>query len=160
MKQPATSSAILKWQQIHLGRYLSLPVIIQGTRLNLCRLFDQPAANLLLWGRKGETHLFFLTSIRLGRTLRKVRDRGEVANSPAWVQKAWGKKPLRVAQVKALKDEHVRRVTPLQALAAEARQLEVRVAELVNAVSGLTPQAIALLWRTAPPRMPGSPPGS
>ncbi len=76
----------------------------------------------------------------------------------AEVQKARGKKPLSVAQVKALKDEHVRRVTPLQALAAEARQLEQRVAELVNAAYGLTAEEVALLWRTAPPRMPGEPP--
>jgi hypothetical protein len=78
----------------------------------------------------------------------------------AEVQKALGKrKPLTLAQVKALKDEHARSVTPLQALAAEARQLERRVAELVNAAYGLTAEEVALMWRTAPPRMPGEPPG-
>jgi hypothetical protein len=66
---------------------------------------------------------------------------------------------LSVAEVKALKDEHALSVTSLQALAAEARQLERRVAELVNAAYGLTPEEVALLWRTAPPRMPGEPPG-
>ncbi|HYT92370.1 MAG TPA: hypothetical protein VEL76_26890 [Gemmataceae bacterium] len=69
------------------------------------------------------------------------------------------KKPLRVAQMKALKDEHAQSVRPLQALAAEARQLERRVAELVNAAYGLTAAEVALMWRTAPPRMPGEPPG-
>jgi type I restriction-modification system DNA methylase subunit len=64
----------------------------------------------------------------------------------AEVQKARGKrKPLSVAQVKALKDEHARSVRPLQ--------------ELVNAAYGLTPEEVALIWRTAPPRMPGEPPG-
>ncbi|MCI0461023.1 MAG: hypothetical protein L0Z62_29090 [Gemmataceae bacterium] len=63
------------------------------------------------------------------------------------------------AQGKALKDEHARSVTPLQALAAEARQLERRVAELVTAAYGRTAEEVALLWRTAPPRMPGAPPG-
>ena len=78
----------------------------------------------------------------------------------AEVQKARGKKkPLSVAQVKALKDEHARSVRPLQLLAAEARQLERRVADLVNAAYGLTPEEVALMWRTAPPRMPGEPPG-
>ncbi len=78
----------------------------------------------------------------------------------AEVQKARGKQnPLRVAQAKALKDEHARSVRPLQALAAEARQLERRVAELVNAACRLTAAEVALLWRTAPPRMPGEPPG-
>ncbi|HYT87649.1 MAG TPA: hypothetical protein VEL76_02915 [Gemmataceae bacterium] len=66
---------------------------------------------------------------------------------------------MSAAQVKALKDEHARSVRPLQALAAEARQLERRVAELVNAAYGLTAAEVALLWRTAPPRMPGEPPG-
>ncbi len=74
----------------------------------------------------------------------------------AEVQKALGKKkPLSVAQVKALKNEYARSVRPLQALAAEARQLEQRIAELVNAAYGLTPEEVALMWRTAPPRMPG-----
>ena len=54
----------------------------------------------------------------------------------------------------------MRSVRPLQALAAEARQLERRVADLVNAAYGLTPEEVALMWRTAPPRMPGEPPGA
>jgi len=59
-----------------------------------------------------------------------------------------------VAQVKALKDEHARSVAPLQALAAEAREAERRVAELMNAAYGLTPEEVGLMWQTAPPRMP------
>jgi hypothetical protein len=76
----------------------------------------------------------------------------------AEVQKARGRRALAVAQVKALKDEHARSVVPLQMLAAEARQLERRVADLVNAAYGLTPEEVALMWRTAPPRMPGEAP--
>jgi hypothetical protein len=76
----------------------------------------------------------------------------------AEVQKARGRKLLSLAQVKALKDEHTRSIRPLQALAAEAWQLERRVAELVNAAYGLTEEEVALMWRTAPPRMPGEPP--
>jgi hypothetical protein len=53
-----------------------------------------------------------------------------------------------------------RRLTvPLQALAAEARGLERQVAELVHAAYGLTPEEVVLMWKTAPPRMPGEPPG-
>jgi len=44
---------------------------------------------------------------------------------------------------------------PDSALGAEARQLERRVAELVNDAYGLTAEEVALMWRTAPPRMPG-----
>jgi hypothetical protein len=43
-------------------------------------------------------------------------------------------------------------------LAAEALDLERRISDLVNAAYGLTPEEIALMWRTAPPRMPLSPP--
>jgi hypothetical protein len=60
--------------------------------------------------------------------------------------------------VKRLKEEHAASVVPLQMLAAEARQLERRVAALVNAAYRLTAEESALLWRTAPPRMPAAPP--
>jgi hypothetical protein len=77
----------------------------------------------------------------------------------AEVKKARGKaKPLTVAGLKALKDEHPRSIAPLHALAAEARRLEAQVAELVNAAYGLTADEVALMWRTAPPRMPCEPP--
>ncbi len=77
----------------------------------------------------------------------------------AEVRKARGRhKPLSVAGLKALKDEHARSILPLQALAAQARQLEQEVASLVNAAYGLTPEEIALMWQTAPPRMPCKPP--
>ena len=76
------------------------------------------------------------------------------------VKKARGKaKPLSVADVKRLREEHARSVGPLQTLAAEARQLESKVADLVNAAYGLTPDEVQLLWDTAPPRMPGERPG-
>ncbi len=78
----------------------------------------------------------------------------------AEVKKARGRtNPLTVSGLKALRDEHARSIVPLQALAAEARQLEQKVAGLVNAAYGLTPEEVALMWQTAPPRMPpGAPP--
>jgi hypothetical protein len=80
-----------------------------------------------------------------------------------------GKKRWRAAKVswtvshfdteaKSQKEAHVRSISLLQALAAEARQLERRVADLVNAAYGLTPEEVTLIGRTAPPRMPGDPP--
>ncbi|MFL5339061.1 MAG: Eco57I restriction-modification methylase domain-containing protein [Gemmataceae bacterium] len=73
----------------------------------------------------------------------------------AEVKKARGKtKSLTAAGVKLLKDEYARTVAPLQTLAAEALQLERRVSDLVNAAYGLTPEEVALMWQTAPPRMP------
>ena len=71
------------------------------------------------------------------------------------VKKLRGKKrPLSVADLKRLKDEHATSVVPLQTLAAEADQLERRVSDLVNEAFGLTPEEVALMWQTAPPRMP------
>ena len=67
-------------------------------------------------------------------------------------------KPLSVAEVKRLKEEHATSVVPLQSLANEALTHEARVSDLVNAAYGLTPDEIALMWNTAPPRMPGEPP--
>jgi hypothetical protein len=77
----------------------------------------------------------------------------------AEVKKARGKtQPLTVAGLKALKDEHARSIVPLRTLAAEARRLEQEVAALVNAAYDLTPEEVALMWQTAPPRMPCEPP--
>jgi hypothetical protein len=77
------------------------------------------------------------------------------------VKKARGKKnPLTVAGLKALREEHGRSIVPLQTLASEARTLERQVADLVNAAYGLTPEEVALMWKTAPPRMPGEAPAT
>lgn len=44
--------------------------------------------------------------------------------------------------------------TPLRALAARMAETERRVAGWVNEAYGLTAEEVALLWKTAPPRMP------
>lgn len=75
------------------------------------------------------------------------------------MQKAVGRrKALSPAAVKAVRDLHATNVVPLQSLVAEARQLERRVSDLVNEAYGLTPDDVALMWKTAPPRMPGEAP--
>ena len=58
----------------------------------------------------------------------------------------------------ALRDEDTQTLAPARALAAEALTLERQVSDLVNAAYGLTPAEIQLMWDTAPPRMPISPP--
>jgi len=59
-----------------------------------------------------------------------------------------------------LRDEYVRTLDPARKLAAEATRLEHEIGDLVNAAYGLTPDEIALIWETAPPRMPiSAPPG-
>jgi hypothetical protein len=54
----------------------------------------------------------------------------------------------------SLRDENDRTIEPAQRLAAEALTLEHRLNDLVNAAYGLTPDEVALMWATAPPRMP------
>lgn len=77
----------------------------------------------------------------------------------AEVRKARGKgKTLTAAALKALRDEHAGIIAPARALAAEASALERRLSELVNAAYGLTPDDVRLMWETAPPRMPLTPP--
>lgn len=79
----------------------------------------------------------------------------DAAGLAAEVKKLRGKaKPLSVAEVKRLNEEHHKSVVPLQALAREAAQLEQRIADLVNEAYGLTPDEVKLMWDTAPPRMP------
>ena len=73
----------------------------------------------------------------------------------AEVKKALGtKKPLSVAGLKALREEYTRTLAPMRLLANEAVKLERQLSDLVNAAYGLTPAEIALMWQTAPPRMP------
>lgn len=73
----------------------------------------------------------------------------------AEVRKLRGKKnPLSLAAHRSLKEEHTRTILPAQDLAREALTLERRISDLVNEAYGLTPEEIALMWRTAPPRMP------
>ena len=77
------------------------------------------------------------------------------------VKRVRGKRnPLTAAALKALRDEHARTIVPARTLAAEAAQLERRIGELVNEAYGLTPEEVALMWSTAPPRMPLPPPRS
>ena len=43
---------------------------------------------------------------------------------------------------------------PMQAKAREATTLERRLSDVVNEAYSLTPEEVALMWETAPPRMP------
>ena len=77
----------------------------------------------------------------------------------AFIQQVRARRPkqearLSPAAVGELTRVYRQYVPPLRAGAAESARLEGRLAELVNAAYGLTPDEVALLWRTAPPRMP------
>jgi len=61
------------------------------------------------------------------------------------------------AEIARLKQEHADTLVPARAAAAEILGLERKLSDLVNAAYGLTPDEVALMWRTAPPRMPLDP---
>ncbi|MEI6778786.1 MAG: Eco57I restriction-modification methylase domain-containing protein [Chloroflexales bacterium] len=61
---------------------------------------------------------------------------------------------LTPATLKALRTGYTEQATPIQQRASEALGLERRLASLVNAAYGLTPEDVEVLWRSAPPRMP------
>ena len=83
-------------------------------------------------------------------------------DSNTWVsevKRIRGKKqPLSSAGLHALRDEYTRTIEPARALAAETLTLERTLSDLVNQAYALTPAEIALMWQTAPPRMPIPPP--
>jgi hypothetical protein len=64
---------------------------------------------------------------------------------------------LSAAEIARLKHEHADTLEPARLAAAEAVTLERRLSDIVNAAYGLTPDDVALMWRTAPPRMPLAP---
>jgi hypothetical protein len=64
------------------------------------------------------------------------------------------KKPLTAPSLQSLREEYSRSIEPARALAVEALRLENEISCLVNEAYGLMPEDIALMWDTAPPRMP------
>jgi hypothetical protein len=61
------------------------------------------------------------------------------------------------AEIARLKQEYADTLVPARDAAAEILALERKLSDLVNAAYGLTPDEVALMWRTAPPRMPLDP---
>jgi hypothetical protein len=61
---------------------------------------------------------------------------------------------LSTADFASLKQEHAATVEPARRAAKQALALERQLSDLVNAAYGLTPEEVALMWATAPPRMP------
>jgi len=61
------------------------------------------------------------------------------------------------AEITRLKQEYADTLMPARNAAGEIVALERKLSDLVNAAYGLTPEEVALMWRTAPPRMPLDP---
>jgi hypothetical protein len=67
------------------------------------------------------------------------------------------RRQLSAAAVARLRREHAETIMPARQAAAEAQRLERRLSDLVNQAYGLSPEDVALMWATAPPRMPLTP---
>jgi hypothetical protein len=67
-------------------------------------------------------------------------------------------KKLSPADIAAIKKAHAETVAPVATRLNEAANLERELSAVVNAAYGITPEEEALIWRTAPPRMPIPPP--
>lgn len=81
-----------------------------------------------------------------------------VDDAAAAVKAACGpRRPLSVAALRELKKQYAAVVSPVQSLLEEADRLERQLSGLVNQAFGLTAEEEALMWRTAPPRMPLGP---
>jgi|SRR5271167_3107800 len=61
------------------------------------------------------------------------------------------------AEIARLKQEYADTLTPAREAAAQLLTIERKLSDLVNAAYGLTREEVALMWRTAPPRMPLDP---
>ena len=73
----------------------------------------------------------------------------------AEVKKSVGNKVrLTPAAVTSLRKAYEEIVLPARISYSEVRILERQISDLVNAAYGLTGEEVALMWRTAPPRMP------
>ncbi|MBB3900415.1 Eco57I restriction-modification methylase domain-containing protein [Roseococcus suduntuyensis] len=70
------------------------------------------------------------------------------------------RRKLTVAEVAAVKAAHAETVAPIAVRLSEAVRLERDLSAVVNAAYGLTLEEEALVWRTAPPRMPITLPAS
>ena len=69
------------------------------------------------------------------------------------------KRKLTAAEIAELTREHAATVEPARRARAQMLILERKLSDLVNEAYGLTPEEVALMWRTAPPRMPFTPAG-
>ncbi|MCC0009627.1 MAG: Eco57I restriction-modification methylase domain-containing protein [Hyphomicrobiaceae bacterium] len=69
------------------------------------------------------------------------------------------KRKLTAAEIGELRREYAATIEPARAARAEIFALENQISDLVNEAYGLTPKDVALMWRTAPPRMPFTPAG-
>lgn len=64
------------------------------------------------------------------------------------------RRDLSAAELKRLRDEHAATLTPAREARLQVVGHERALSDIVNAAYRLTPEEVALMWATAPPRMP------
>ena len=82
-----------------------------------------------------------------------------ILDLPAFIDEVRKRRPkaarkLTPAALKDLQAGYAEQFAPIQQYKAEAAMLERKLNDLINTAYGLTAEEIALLWATAPPRMP------
>jgi hypothetical protein len=143
----------------------ALPIAEPGTAI---REAAETAVRRLIeiTSRQQQTHHTLLDWLRVEYAIEKPSNKllaSTELDSDIWVaevKRIRGKKqPLSSAGLHGLRDEYTRTIAPARALAAETLKLERTLSDLVNQAYALTPAEIALMWQTAPPRMPIPPHG-
>ncbi|MBK1719131.1 hypothetical protein CKO27_16030 [Thiocystis violacea] len=119
--------------------------------LELTRLTQRESGELLTWLR------LELGVEKPGQRLETFADlTGEAFAAEVCKRRPKGAPRLTPRTLTELTDTHRRYATAAQARAAQRRALERRMSDLVIQAYQLTDAEIDLLWRTAPPRMPGA----
>ncbi len=131
--------------------------IREATETGVCRLIE-------ITERKQQTQRTVLDWLRveyaIDKPSQKLQALTELDSDTfiAEVKRIRGQKlPLTAASLAGLREEHARSIEPARNL-AEAREREKELSDLVNRAYGLTAEEIALMWDTAPPRMPTAKP--
>jgi acyl-CoA reductase-like NAD-dependent aldehyde dehydrogenase len=61
------------------------------------------------------------------------------------------------SEIARIRREYADTLAPAREATADILARERKLSDVVNAAYGLTPEEVALMWRTAPPRMPLDP---
>jgi len=96
----------------------------------------------------------------ISKSIRSVEN-AHLGNADAFVAAAHTALPksrkFSSAEIARLKQEHADALAPAREAAAQVLAIERKLSDFVNAAYGLTSEEVALMWRTAPPRMPLDP---
>lgn len=143
---------------------LPMPAINDDTANSVAQLVASVTANDLLTRAADNSmsdwlrHEIGLTRLPASLTQSSRLDSdGFITAVRAALPKRAGITPTRLAQ---LRSAFADTAEPARAARAAALADERALSDIVNRAYGLTPEDIALMWRTAPPRMPLSPPAT